>query len=155
MVHPVIRRTRCPRNRRRGGLGVRAESPIRQHRCVLGLPVDVMTTEYIALGWPAPGVANDLNSELSVVATEDGTDVTIVPTADTTSGVTAGTATTKTLNRGEALPVQSSTGDLSGSMVTSSKPVSVFGGHKCANVPTIPPWPGLRGGAAPRDGDLG
>ncbi|MCB0904945.1 MAG: Ig-like domain-containing protein [Actinobacteria bacterium] len=101
----------------------------------LGLPVDVMTTEYIALGWPAPGVANDLNSELSVVATEDGTDVTIVPTADTTSGVTAGTATTKTLNRGEALPVQSSTGDLSGSMVTSSKPVSVFGGHKCANVP--------------------
>ncbi len=101
----------------------------------LGLPVDVLTTEYIVLGWPAPGVQQGLNSEFSVVATEDGTDVTFVPTADLTSGVTAGTSTTKTLNKGQALPVQSSTGDLSGTPVTSTKPVAVFGGHECANVP--------------------
>lgn len=101
----------------------------------LALPVDVLTSEYLVLGWPAPGVAADLNSQFAVVATQDGTDVTYVPTANTTSGVNAGVSTTKTLNKGEALPVESATGDLSGTAITSTKPVAVFGGHRCANVP--------------------
>ncbi len=101
----------------------------------MALPVDVLSSEHVVLGWPAPGIQLGLNSEFAVVATEDGTEVTYVPTADTTAGVNAGVSTTKTLNKGDALPVQSSTGDLSGSSVTSTKPVAVFGGHECANVP--------------------
>ena len=78
----------------------------------LGLPVDVLTTEYVVPRLPR--VAQFAPSQFAVVASEDGTDVTYTPTADTTSGVTAGTATTKTLNKGEALPVSSNAGDLSG-----------------------------------------
>lgn len=96
----------------------------------LGLPTDVMTTEYVVLSYQY-----NQASEFAVVATEDGTDVTYTPTAGTTAGVTAGTATTKTLNKGEVLPVSSSAGDLSGSTVTSTKPVAVFGGQQCGNVP--------------------
>jgi len=97
----------------------------------LGLPVDVLTTEYVVLAFPY----QFLSSQFAVVASEDGTEVTYTPTADTTSGVTAGTATTKTLNKGEALPVSSNAGDLSGSKITSSKPVAVMAGQQCADVP--------------------
>ncbi len=101
----------------------------------LGLPVDVLGTDNIVLAWTAPGIEGSLDSEFAVVATEDGTEVTYVPTADTRSGVAAGVAKTVTLNTGEALPVSSGVGDLSGSQVTATKPVGLFGGHICANVP--------------------
>lgn len=98
----------------------------------LGLPVDVQTTEYVVLAFPYQFSA----SEFAVVATDDGTDVTYVPTANTTSGVTSGTPKTTTLNKGEALPVSSTTGDLSGTTITSTKPVAVMAGQQCADVPT-------------------
>ena len=104
----------------------------------LGLPVDVLGTEHIVLGWP--DLMGQLRSEFAVLATEDGTDVTYVPKAKTTSGTEIGVATTTTLNAGEALPVASLNGDLSGSVVTSTKPVAVFGGHECAFVPDDNTW---------------
>ena len=104
----------------------------------LGLPVDVLGTEHLVLGWP--DLMGQLRSEFAVLATEDGTDVTYVPKAKTTSGTDIGVATTTTLNAGEALPVASLDGDLSGSAVTSTKPVAVFGGHECAFVPDDNTW---------------
>jgi hypothetical protein len=99
----------------------------------LALPNDVQSTENMVLAFP--DLAGLYASQFAVVATEDGTDVTYVPTVNTTSGVTAGTSTTKTLNKGEALPVASLSGDLSGTPITSTKPVAVMAGAQCANVP--------------------
>lgn len=101
----------------------------------LGLPTDVLDTDHVVLAWTAPGVSGGLDSEFAVLATEDGTAVDYTPTADTRSGVAAGSTQTVTLDQGEALPVTSGVGDLSGTTVTSSAPVAVFGGHVCANVP--------------------
>lgn len=98
----------------------------------MALPVDVLGTRYIVLGYPAQFSP----SQFAVVAAHDGTEVTYVPTADTTSGVLTGTAKTVTLSQGDALPVSASSGDLSGTVITSTKPIAVLGGQECANVPS-------------------
>lgn len=71
-----------------------------------------------------------------VVASADATTVTITPSA-TTGPRTAGVPYNVTLNQGEAYLLQNTDhgSDLSGSFVTSDKPVAVYGGHGCANVP--------------------
>ena len=96
----------------------------------LALPYDVLGTEYIVLSHN-----QGPNAWLQVVATEDNTQVTILPTSALSGGRTANVAFTVTLNKNQA-GLWSTSADLSGSTVTSTKPISVFGGHVCANVPT-------------------
>ncbi len=99
----------------------------------LGLPTNVLGTDYTALAYDVG--YND--SEIAILATDDATGVTFVPTANTESGIAAGTSTTVTLNKGDALPVSSPNGDLTGTHITATKPIAVYGGHQCANVPSI------------------
>lgn len=101
----------------------------------LALPTDVLRSEYLVLGWQGPGGGSNGPSELAVLSTQDGTNVSYTPSADTTSGVTAGATQNVTLNQGEALAVSSNSGDLTGTAISSSAPVSVYGGHNCANIP--------------------
>ena len=92
----------------------------------VGLPLDVLGTEYRVVSWPGPG------AQATVVGMENGTSVTITTPVDTT-GFSAGVPRTIPLNRLETFLLQG--GDLTGTRVTSDKPVAVFGGNQQAAVP--------------------
>ncbi|WP_392542973.1 post-COAP-1 domain-containing protein [Oryzobacter telluris] len=97
----------------------------------LGLPVDVLGTDYILLGSPPAAGA----SEGGFVATADGTTVTVTPSADLDTGEPAGVPFAVALNQGQTYELTSSAGDVSGTIVTSNKAISVYGGNSCANIP--------------------
>lgn len=80
--------------------------------------------------------------EFGVVATEDATDVTITPRARTRDNKVKDVPFTVRLNAGETYQVMSADqgNDFSGSHVEATKPVAVFSGHNCINVPTGNPW---------------
>jgi hypothetical protein len=104
----------------------------------LGLPIQVLGKEYRAVGYTK--LSSDLLSALSIVATEDETDVTITPTVTTSTGRPAGVPFTVRLRKGDVYSVGArweSIGqcDLTGTLITSSKNVAVFSGHNCAYVP--------------------
>lgn len=107
----------------------------------LGLPINALNTEYIISGYYSTITQND-RGEFTVVAVADNTEVTITPTnalGGPGAGYPAGLPFTIMLDRGEGFLAQSLVngvaGDLTGSIVQSSRPVAVSNGNKCANVP--------------------
>ncbi|XP_035672719.1 IgGFc-binding protein-like [Branchiostoma floridae] len=105
----------------------------------LGLPEDVMSTEYIVASW---GGTRSIPAEIGVVGLEDGTEVTVNPTAPVrfNNRYNGASRLTFNLDRFDAAQIVSYWGDLTGSKVTSNKPVAVFSGHRCANVPAGTGW---------------
>src|SRR4030095_8404045 len=100
----------------------------------LGLPVDILGTDYYPLGFLNNNVLGTL---LGVVATQNGTVVTITPSA-TTNGHPAGVPYNVNMNMGETYQLMNDAlagADLSSTHVTSNLPIGVFGGHLCSNVP--------------------
>jgi Ca2+-binding RTX toxin-like protein len=102
----------------------------------LGLPVDVLGTSNIVLGI---GTGCCRASQLGVAASQDATTVTITPTVDGAGGRTAGVPYDVMLDRGDAYQLRAATEqeDLSGTIVNADKPISVYGGHQCANIPNM------------------
>jgi hypothetical protein len=101
----------------------------------LGLPTDILGSEYLVLGYQNTGVVN--GTQFAIVATADATTVTIIPSV-TTGARAAGIPYSLVLNRGQTYQLRNTalaSADLSGSLVSSDKPVAVFGGHQCANIP--------------------
>jgi hypothetical protein len=106
------------------------------------IPRATYDTKYYAMTWAGlvrRPTTNDYNGSVAVVAWEDGTEVRITPTADVRpegsfTGITAGTATTFTLNAFDVLNLEGvSGGDLSGTLIESVdgvKTVGVFGSHE-------------------------
>jgi len=101
-------------------------------------PVPAWGKEHIIVnGWEAVGGGSPA---AQIVASEDGTEVTIVPTTaiqgtPTVPGTLAGVPVTYNLDKGQYLQLVQSE-ELSGSIVSSTKPTTVFGGHSCAYVPS-------------------
>jgi hypothetical protein len=102
------------------------------------LPTSVWNTNYIAVN--AYGGAISGLPSLNIVASENGTHVTFLPTAavEGGSGIPAGPAhvpLTFTLERGQHAQL-SQAAELSGSIVQSDKPIGVMAGHQCMVIPS-------------------
>lgn len=106
----------------------------------LGLPVTVLGTEYRAVGYSKIQVSPEMLSELSIIATEDDTEVTITPRVMTAMGRSGGVPYTVRLRKGDVYSVAArwepvGTCDLTGTHIKSNKKIAVFSGHACAYIP--------------------
>lgn len=102
------------------------------------LPTSVWDTNYIGANAYAQGQAGQ--PLMIFVADEDGTIVTLDPKVavnggNGVQGGPAGVPIMYNLSRGQTLQIEQ-TAELTGSPIASNKPIGVFGGASCMNVPT-------------------
>ncbi|MDB4982099.1 MAG: hypothetical protein JWM82_2851 [Myxococcales bacterium] len=106
---------------------------------MLLLPTASLGSRYLLVdAWIfAPGSTEGPRAQ--IVANEDATEIKLTPTinlndGDHLTGAAAGQTATYTLNRGEVLQFASLL-ELNGSKLESNKPIAVFGGNSCMNIP--------------------
>ncbi len=104
------------------------------------LPTGTLGTKYIVTSYAGNSFGQ---SEAMIVATDDNTEVSIIPSCNTGGGNLAGVPFTVTLNAGQVYMLTSSTGlDLTGTRIESTaqsggcRPFAVFGGSGCAMIPS-------------------
>lgn len=110
----------------------------------LALPTDVIGRNYVLQGYgnEFTGVPDLNGTQFGLVATEDGTVVTITPKVATGTHP-AGVAYNINLNRGDTYQLRNTNdfnNDLTGSVVSANKAIAVFGSHQCSTVPNDDLW---------------
>jgi len=103
------------------------------------LPTSAWDTNYVAADAFAASGITPGQPFIEIVAQEDNTTVTVRPTAAIAAGnmvaaAAAGTNATYMLNKGQELQFTQSA-ELNGSPITADKPIGVWGGASCLNVP--------------------
>ncbi|HLY99341.1 MAG TPA: Ig-like domain repeat protein, partial [Candidatus Angelobacter sp.] len=130
------------------GLHVVAKAPVTIHALdfvpgaadgFTALPTSVAGTDYVTIGYGNgdffDGIEKfTIGSEFAFVATQDNTTVTVSP-AQKAGNRLARIPYLITLNQGQTYQLQSNESDLTGSTLSSDKPIAVVSGHKCAFVP--------------------
>lgn len=104
----------------------------------LALPVSVLGYEYRVMCYEK--LDNNLTAEISIIATEDNTNVEFIPRVLTTTGNQPNMPVKIVLQRGDVIQYAAqfnpaTNSDLTGSIVKANKKIAVFGGHICAYVP--------------------
>lgn len=124
------------------GIHVTALSPISVHVVsenstsadgYLALPTPGLGTNYYVMSYASTRYSG---SEFAVVATQNNTTVSITPAA---AGATkpAATVFTVLLNIGETYQfANTANADMTGTLVTADKPIAMFSGHRCADIPS-------------------
>ncbi|MFQ3326606.1 MAG: hypothetical protein ACI8YC_001244, partial [Salibacteraceae bacterium] len=98
----------------------------------LGLPTNALGTEYAIMSYNGLSV---YGSQIGIVATENATSVSF-NLKTTVGSYLEGNTYTIVLNKGQTFYLKvAGSGDLTGSEITSTKPIAVFSGVQCANVP--------------------
>lgn len=105
------------------------------------VPTSAWDTNYVAVA-PWPYGSNSSHPRLTIIAAEDGTDVTISPTVDMGGGTLNGQAVpgtpkgvpmTYSMMKGQSLTFEQEN-ELTGSPILSTKPVGVIGASGCINI---------------------
>ena len=106
------------------------------------LPVDALGTSYIVATYQGSRAHSGDRSQFLVIATFDGTHVTITPSQSVfipAPGTNAapGVPFQVTLDRGQGFRAQAvfSNGDLTGTVIEADRPVALLNGNLCTNVP--------------------
>jgi hypothetical protein len=107
------------------------------------IPRTAFDVDYYGMSWPVldrrsqTPSKNNYNGYLTVVAWNDNTQITLTPTAPVSASATmttlaANTPVNFTLNAFEVLQLEATSGDLTGTHITSPNmmPFGVFGGHE-------------------------
>lgn len=109
------------------------------------LPKPFLDNSYFVHGYEGQSnFVDTLRSELLVVATENGTELNIIPACDLLGGFNAGVLFTVQMDQGETLLLKANeTEDISGTLISGTeesgdcRPFAVFGGSECSFVPAL------------------